>query len=368
MRLKGSIVIALVASALSGASVEDTVALARKALMNEGVATAWKLSQKAVAEAPESAAAHELSGEVLFRRGEFAAAESEFKLAAKLDPNFASAWWGLARIAECTSMNKTAARYLDRAHSIDPNDPRIFHDWAMRLPGQEHIDALEKYASMIDPSRDEKQLEDLRQHIQFDKALHGRSLMVLASPYEKTEIPLLNLVNGAPQTLRYGLEVSLGGTKLRLVLDTGASGILIPRWAAGRAGVAELAGATFGGFGDNPKASPGYHGIVDRLRIGDVEFRDALINVSNQDSVGPVDGLIGTNVFAQFLVTLDFMAGKLRLDPLPGYRPGDNELHDRTAAPEVATLCTRVPIRSPADGPHARQRFARGLVCHRYRI
>jgi predicted aspartyl protease len=332
MRLKGAMAIALLASASRGASVEETLALARKALLNEGVATAWKLSQKVVAEAPESAAAHELSGEVLFRRGELEAAESEFKLASKLDPNFARAWWGLARIAECTSMNKAAARYLERAHSADPNDPRIFHDWAMRLPGQEHIDALEKYASMADPTRDEKELEDLRQHIAFDKAIHGRSLMVLASPYEKTEIPLVNLTNGA--TLRYGLTVSLGSTKLRLVVDTGASGILIPRWAAVRAGVAELAGATFSGFGDNPKHSPGYHGIVDRLRIGDVEFHDALISVSNQDSVGTADGLIGTNVFAQFLVTLDFMAGKLRLDPLPGYNPGDNELHDRTAAPE----------------------------------
>jgi len=333
MRLARSICIAVAASVLSGATVEETLALARKALLHEGVATAWKLSQKALGEAPESAAAHELSGEVLFRRGEFAAAESEFQLATKLDPNLALAWWGLARIAECTAMSKTAARYLDRAHSIDPNDPRIFHDWAMRLPGQQHIDALEKYESMADPGRDEKQLEELRRHIQFDKALRGRSLMALVSPYQKTEIPLLNLASGAPQTIRYGLEVGLGRTKLRLVVDTGASGIVIPRWAAGRAGIANVADATFSGFGDN-KPTAGYHGVADRLRIGDVEFHDALISVSNQDAVGPVDGLIGTNVFAQFLVTLDFLGGKLRLDPLPGYHPGDNELHDRTEAPE----------------------------------
>ncbi len=331
MRLHGSVALALAASVLSGASVEDTLALARKALLNEGVATAWKLSQKAVAEAPKSAAAHELSGEVLFRRGEIVAAESEFKLALKLDPRFATAWWGLAQVFECTSMYKTAVTYLNRAHSIDPNDPRIFHDWAMQLPGPEHIEALERYAAMVDPSRNEKQLEDLRQHIQLDKALHGRSSMVLASTYEKKEIPLVNLVNGVTHTAYYGLEVSLGKAKLRLVLDTGASGILIPRWAAGRAGVADLAGASFQGFGDNPKPSAGYHGIVERLRIGDLEFRDALVSVSNQDSVGPAEGLIGTNVFAQFLVTLDFTAGKLRLDPLPGYHPGDNELHDRRA-------------------------------------
>jgi len=335
MRLHSPIALALVVSALSGASVEDTLALARKALVNEGVATAWKLSQKAVAAAPQSAAAHELSGEVLFRRGEFASAESEFKLASKLDPNLASAWWGLARIAECTSMNKTAAKYLERAHSIDPRDPRIFRDWAMRLEGRQHIEALEKYASMVDPSRNENELEELRQHIQLDKALLGRAVMVRASPYQKTEIPLVNLISSATHTLHYGVEVSLGGTKLRLVLDTGASGILIPRWAAQKAGIARLAGSTFSGFGDNSKLSGGYHGIADRVRIGDVEFRDALIGVSNQDAVGPADGLIGTDVFAQFLVTLDFKARQLRLDPLPGYHAGNDELHDRTVLPEM---------------------------------
>src|SRR5579863_3306427 len=110
MRFKrpSCLAIAFFAYALSGATVEDTLALGRKALMNEGVATAWKLSQKALAEAPDSAAAHEFAGEVLFRRGDFAHAEAEFKQSTKLDANFARAWWGLARIAACTSMDKTA--------------------------------------------------------------------------------------------------------------------------------------------------------------------------------------------------------------------------------------------------------------------
>jgi predicted aspartyl protease len=327
--------VAFLASGVSGATVEDTLALGRKALLNDGVATAWKLSQKALAEAPESAAAHELSGEVLFRRGEFALAEAEFNAAVKLDPKCAPAWWGLERVAGSMSMNKTAATYLERAYSIDPKDPRIFHDWAMRLPGRQHIDALENYAAMVDPGRDENELAELRQHIQLDKALLGRSVMVLASPYKTTSIPLINLINSATHTLHYGVEATLGSTKLRLVLDTGASGILIPRWAAERAGVTQLAGSTFSGFGDNSKLSGGYHGLVDRVRIGDVELRDALISVSSQDSIGTADGLIGTNVFAEFLVTLDFTGRQVRLEPLPGYSPGQNELHDRAVLPQM---------------------------------
>jgi len=69
------------AFALSGASVEETLTLGRKALLNEGVAMAWTLSQRALAEAPESAAAHEFAGEVLFRRGDFARAKDEFQRA-----------------------------------------------------------------------------------------------------------------------------------------------------------------------------------------------------------------------------------------------------------------------------------------------
>jgi len=49
---------------------------------------------------------------------------------------------------------------------------------------------------------------------------------------------------------------------------------------------------------------------------------------------GIEDGLIGSDVFSEFLVTLDFGGGKLRLDPLPGYRPGD-ELQDRVESPEM---------------------------------
>lgn len=73
---------------LRAGSLEDTIALARKALANDGIATAWKLSQNAISQAPESAVAHEFGGEVLFRRGDFAQAQGEFSRASKLGTNF----------------------------------------------------------------------------------------------------------------------------------------------------------------------------------------------------------------------------------------------------------------------------------------
>jgi tetratricopeptide (TPR) repeat protein len=319
----------------SAASPDATLSLGRKALLNEGVATAWKLAGQALAEAPGSAAAHEFSGEVLFRRGDFAQAEKEFRAALKLDPNFALAWWGLARIAECSSLHKTAAQYYGRAYELNPKDPRIFRDRALRLTGRQHVEALEKYLAMADPNRNQPELEDLRQHIQLDRALNGRRLFALTTSYENAEIPLTPLTSEATHMRIYCLDVKINGTPLTLQLDTGASGILIPHRAADRAAVARLADATFGGFGDNLKSPRGYYGLAEHLRIGTVESKDALIKVSNQEAVGTADGLIGTDVFSQFLVTLDFAAQKLRLNPLPGYQPSDEELHDRVISPDM---------------------------------
>jgi tetratricopeptide (TPR) repeat protein len=328
--------IVCIASALCAAAVDDTVALGRKALLKEGVSMAWKLSQKALAEAPESAVAHEFTGEVMFRRGDFAQAESQFQRALNLDANLALAWWGLSRIARCRSLRKTASQRIRRAHELDPRDRRIFRDWAMELRGQPHLDAIEKYAAMLDQDSDADELRGLRQHIQLYKALDGRDVMALAVAYEKIEIPLAKLVRHESRLRAYGLEVTVNGNKLRLLLDTGAGGIMIKRRAAESAGVAKLSDATFRGIGNNAKLPIGYSGIAERLRIGNVEFRDALIRVVDQDLPNIEDGLIGTNVFSDFLVTLDFAAAKLRLNPLPGYHPGDDEQQgDGSIPPEM---------------------------------
>ena len=88
------------------------------------------------------------------------------------------------------------------------------------------------------------------------------------------------------------------------------------------------------GLGDNASLSGGYQGIADEFRVGAVTYREALIRVADQSFVGIEDGLIGANVLSDFLITLDFANGKLRLDPLPSYRPGD-DITDRIVPPAM---------------------------------
>jgi tetratricopeptide (TPR) repeat protein len=280
---------------LTAGPLDDALATGRNALERDGVATAWKLAQQVLADAPDSAAAHEFAGEVLFRRGQFTSADAEFKNAVGLDPRLALAWWGLGRVAACAAMNQTALEDFHRAYQLNPKDPRIL---AAR------------------------------------KALDGRrDATVLVSPYQAAEIPLRGFEN-ATHTRTYGLEVLVNGAPVKLVLDTGASGIVMSRAAAARAQLARLADSVVRGIGDDAKGTGGYRALAEHLRIGDVEYRDASISVADQNITGIEDGLIGSNVFSEFLITLDFAGGKLRLDLLPGYRPGD-EFQDRMEIPQM---------------------------------
>jgi len=329
MKVQGLFILSAVL--LCAGPLEDTLATGRKALGNDGIATAWRIAQKALADAPDSAAAHEFAGEVLFRRGQFAQADAEFKNAVEREPRLALAWWGLGRVAECAAMNRTAVEDYKQAYELDSKDPRILAAWIPRLRGPDRSKALAAYLAAAGASAESK---EFLQRIELAKALEGREVMTLASPYRAADIPLRGFVSDATHMRTYGVEVMVNGAPVNLVLDTGAAGIVMTRPAAERAGLARLSDGAVRGIGDNTKAAAGYRALAEKFRIGNVEYRNAVVNVTGQSLVGIEDGLIGSSVFAEFLVTLNFAGGKLRLDPLPGYQPG-NELQDRVESPEL---------------------------------
>jgi predicted aspartyl protease len=331
---------------LSAGPLDDTLATGRKALAHDGVSTAWKLAQKALMDAPQSSAAHEFAGEVRFRRGEFSEADAEFKAAVEWDPRNAMAWWGLGRVAECSSMSKTAVEDFHRAYELNPGDRRILATWISRLHGQARIDALNRYMALTTAAAgenagvDPQELNELRQRAELAKALNGREVMALASPYKSAEVPLQAFVGGMTHIRTYGLNVLVNGQPVRLVFDTGAAGIVISRPAAQRVGLTRVADATVRGIGDNAKMTGGYRAIVDSFKIGDVDYHAAVVSVADQNFAGIEDGLIGSNVLSEFLITLDFTRGKLRLDPLPNYHPSD-DVQDRMVSPDMENA-TRV--------------------------
>lgn len=119
-------------------------------------------------------------------------------------------------------------------------------------------------------------------------------------------------------TTEYGLvlKVSLdGGKPLRLVFDTGASGITVSAKAAHRL---DLPGtALLNGFGSlNPrKARVGVVGAVD---IDGLRIENCPVQVVESNFAPGADGVIGADVFRDYRIRLD--AWSHTLDLLP---PGD---------------------------------------------
>jgi hypothetical protein len=71
-----------------------------------------------------------------------------------------------------------------------------------------------------------------------------------------------------------------------------------------------------------------YVGHVDRIQIGEIEFEDCNVQVTDQSSVIGNDGLIGAVELSHFLVELDMPNRKMHLSELP---PRPNEAPAETA-------------------------------------
>jgi hypothetical protein len=100
------------------------------------------------------------------------------------------------------------------------------------------------------------------------------------------------------------------------VLDTGAGGLLVRKGIAEKAGIKPIAEAKIGGIGDS-KDMEGYVGYADSIRVGDFEFHNCLVTVTQKTFMNGEDGLIGADVFSDYLVRIDFPNQKLKLEPLP---------------------------------------------------
>jgi predicted aspartyl protease len=100
-----------------------------------------------------------------------------------------------------------------------------------------------------------------------------------------------------------GLAVRLNDRNAHLLLDTGAGGIMVSRKVAEKAGLAVISAVHFGGIGDKGLQS-GYTAVADHIRIGELEFQDCVVAVSDKGSVADEDGLIGADVLGVISSTL----------------------------------------------------------------
>jgi tetratricopeptide (TPR) repeat protein len=255
-----------------------------------------------------------LAGDIQFRQGFFDDARMSYLRSFKFDKQSARTLLGLGRLQASEKRQRIAAGFFRRAYALDANDPDVIEEWADTLENpEEEIAALEKYLLKATNEAPEKLL-DVRNHIGYLAAMGSRRTATLLDPPETANVRL-TLIEGGPRNAPRGFGIAIainGGKPATLLFDTGAGGITIHRKLADKLGVKPLASSRLRGVGDggSPTASIG---IADEVRIGDLIFKDIPVTISDQKAGNADAGLIGSNIFHPFLVTIDGPRRMLRL-------------------------------------------------------
>ncbi len=304
------------------------VGLVRAMLRQQKIDEAFDTVNTALAAQSNSAALLAAKGDVQFRRAEMPDAEMSFLTAKKLDAKEVHAYLGLARLYRSYSLYRKAYDELEMAHAIAPDDIEVQRAWLAMLPRKEKLAALEAYLSASHPD-DEEETRRMAEYLEFLKATAHKPIHIcrLVSKVEQTETGLETMYTEDRRRMRgIGLSVKLNDRNVHLLLDTGAGGIMVGRRAAEKAGLTRISAVHFGGIGDKGMQN-GYTAVADHIRIGELEFEDCVVTVSDKSSMTGEDGLIGADVFGSYLIDIDLPGMRLKLSPLPK-RPED------TAAPK----------------------------------
>ena len=294
---------------------------------------AYFVAEEGLRRSPETAEAQAAAGLAAFRRGDLTTAEGCFRKALKINARCAPGLSGLGLIYNSISKFKSARTLMTAAYRISTGDPRLIAAWANTLQGDEHTAALQRALAIYDPGS--REARALRVHIARDNAAGNRKLRRLATPYRNYQIKLVPISRGPGQPYGVGLRVQLNqGHTVQLMLDTGAPGISISPKAAEKAGLEVLGDESMEARGiGNQKPLEAFDYLAAEVAIGDLQFADFPVQAFGSAKSADYDGLIGADLFQQFLVSIDFKDMRLTLDTYPGEPRAVDEPEDAADSP-----------------------------------
>ena len=296
----------------------------------EDALAANKQDETAFPNSPDVLAAR---GEFAFYMGDMGAAERLWKSAGKLNDNTARAYFGLAKLYRAASFYRTARLFCLKAHDLDPDDAGITRLWLGYVPA-------EKRRELLGPFMDahpwlykfRKQGQETEGAIS-DAVGEDKIYATEGGPREVT-MKFFLLMKTAQHARGVGLDFRIGnGKPLRMLFDTGASGITVKQSAVDKAGLEHLGSGVSWGAGD--KGTRNLFGAVsDTCEVGTLKFKTCVFGAFEGKNVaGDEDGLIGADFFHDYIVQIDFQNHTLHLTPLP-QRPSNPQGYDRVIAPE----------------------------------
>lgn len=313
-------------ASLTEAKSNDDKAAARAGLIHALISASRvqeALDEAAAAqkEMPDNAVVLEAVGAARYRHGETMEAAKAWNAATHADPCNARVHFDMSNYLRLNGMYASSQRQIDIGRKLTGAKPVV--RTAAATPTQ--YDAVaERLSKQLDnPDLSPEERKRIEQTIAIAK-VHSRGSCELVTPVPSTKLPMFALSNGPGRIYGAGMTIELNGKKKRFQVDTGASGLAISRAAAQSAGITSEAKSQSGGVGDEGPASTNL-AHVDKIVIGNMEFHNCLVHYFDKKStLEDLDGLVGPDIFSNYVVTFDFPSREMRLDPLPAV-PSETE-------------------------------------------
>jgi len=266
---------------------------------------------------PQQARVVTALGEALYRAGKLPEVREVLAPLAsgETPPATALTLMGLVSVAE--GMHEDAIEWMDRAVAAAPEDRRVLFRAAEAVKSRaDAVRRLERYLELSEGD-DADLIEGARGRMRMLHALGERPVWVAESRPDHVELPLQLLALPGGGLIGAVVKVRIGdkGKPVRLLLDSGSSGLFLVARMARKRGFEELSVETaFGGGGDKRHISP--RGLFSQFGVGELVFRDALATTTEVefDPTGRYHGVLGLSVFDGYRVTVDLSRGKLVLD------------------------------------------------------
>ena len=263
-----------------------------------------------LAAAPKTADTVAFQGEVEYRKGRFEEADKFYRSALQMSDKTARAHFGLGKLALAKLKSADAVKLFSRAIDLDAKEPiyRFYISEALTLErkNKEAEQQLQEYLKLnpVDPDR----VPMAKAALDVIAAFRGVEMGQVDAPAQPAPITFQKTLN-----LLF-TEVTINGQgPYRFLIDTGATQTVVSEKLATKLGLKKIATNIMHGVGGDGKLdSPIFR--ADSLKIGDVTVKNLpLGTLSNPILDQILDGIIGTPMLSDFVITIDYPRSRIEL-------------------------------------------------------
>jgi tetratricopeptide (TPR) repeat protein len=250
-------------------------------------------------------------GEIEYRRGDFDKAETLYREALRTSEKTARAHFGLGKLALAKLKGKEAVGLFKRAIELAPEVP-LFHFYAGEAYGvdknyPDQRKQLEEYVK-LNPADDPDRLAAAKSALEMFDAIGTGDLETVEAPENPKPIAFHKTLN-----LIFTKIMINGQGPYDFAIDTGASQIVLSEKLAGQLHLAPVTTTIMHGVGGSGRLESKLYKL-NELALGDVKVKNVPVGTFDDPLVTQIaDGIIGTAVLSDFIVTVNYPENRLEL-------------------------------------------------------